>query len=228
VLPRIANFDDLDALAAEPDVDLVLLRPGAALPVCDLAILPGSKATIADLAALRAAGWDGDLLAHRRRGGRILGLCGGYQMLGESIADPDGIEGPPGAAAGLGLLAVATVLGGDKRVSAATGVDADGVGFTGYEIHLGTTTATGNGEVTPLLRLADGRADGAATPDGLVCGCYVHGLFVDDAQRAAWLRRLGGTPSPHRHAAAVEATLDALAAHLERHMDVPRLLALAR
>jgi adenosylcobyric acid synthase len=224
VLPWIANFDDLDPLAAEPDVDLILVRPGAALPVCDLVILPGSKATIADLAAFRAAGWDIDLRAHHRRGGRILGLCGGYQMLGQSVADPDGIEGPPGTVAGLGLLPVATVLGGDKRLVAVSGTSADGVGFTGYEMHVGTTV----GDAPPLLRMADGRADGAVSPDGLVAGCYVHGLFAHDAQRAAWLRRLGAVPAPRRHEAEIEATLDALAAHLEKHMDVARLLSLAR
>jgi adenosylcobyric acid synthase len=224
VLPWIANFDDLDPLAAEPDVDLILVRPGAALPVCDLVILPGSKATIADLAAFRAAGWDIDLRAHHRRGGRILGLCGGYQMLGQSVADPDGIEGQPGTVAGLGLLPVATVLGGDKRLVAVAGTSADGVGFTGYEMHVGTT----GGDAPPLLRMADGRADGAVSADGLVSGCYVHGLFAHDAQRAAWLRRLGAAPAPRRHEAEIEATLDALAAHLELHMDVERLLSLAR
>jgi adenosylcobyric acid synthase len=224
VLPWIANFDDLDPLAAEPDVDLILVRPGDALPVCDLVILPGSKATIADLAALRAAGWDIDLLAHHRRGGRILGLCGGYQMLGQTIADPDGIEGEAGTVAGVGLLPVATVLGGDKRLVAVSGTSTDGIGFTGYEMHVGTTT----GDAPPLLRMADGRPDGAVSADGLVAGCYVHGLFNADTQRAAWLRRLGATPAPRRHEAEIDATLDALAAHLERHMDVGRVLGLAR
>jgi adenosylcobyric acid synthase len=224
VLPRIANFDDLDPLAAEPDVDLVMVPPGDPLPVCDLVILPGSKATIADLAALREAGWDIDLHAHRRRGGFILGLCGGYQMLGERIADPDGIEGPPGEAEGLGMLPVSTVLGGDKRLVEARGVSADGVAFHGYEMHLGLTT----GVAPPMLRMADGGADGAVSADGRVSGCYVHGLFAADAQRAAWLRRLGATPAPRDHEASVEATLDALAAHLERHIDVDALLALAR
>jgi adenosylcobyric acid synthase len=224
VLPWIANFDDLDPLAAEPDVDLVLVRAGEALPCCDLVILPGSKATIADLAALRAAGWDIDLVAHHRRGGRILGLCGGYQMLGETIADPEGIEGAAGAVAGLGLLPVATVLGGDKRLVSVSGATADGVGFKGYEMHVGTTA----GDAPPMLRMTDGRTDGAVSPDGLVSGCYVHGLFADDAQRASWLRLLGAAPAPRRHDAEIEATLDALAAHLEQHMDVGRLLGLAR
>jgi adenosylcobyric acid synthase len=224
VLPWIANFDDLDPLAAEPDVDLVLVRAGEALPCCDLVILPGSKATIADLAALRAAGWDIDLVAHHRRGGRILGLCGGYQMLGRTIADPEGIEGAAGTVPGLGLLPVATVLGGDKRLVSVSGATADGAGFSGYEMHVGTTT----GDAPPMLRMADGRTDGAVSPDGLVRGCYVHGLFADEAQRTAWLRLLGAAPAPRRHEAEIDATLDALAAHLERHVDVGRLLGLAR
>ncbi len=227
VLPRIANFDDLDPLAAEPAVDLTLVRRGSALPVCDLVILTGSKATIADLAALRAEGWDIDLLAHRRRSGRVLGLCGGYQMLGRRIADPDGIEGLPGAADGLGLLDVATVLGGDKRVAEVRGILLpEGAPFRGYEIHLGTTT--GPDAERPLLRLDDGRPDGAVSADGLVAGCYVHGLFSDDRQRAAWLARLGVASSVPDHDAIVEATLDALAAHLETHLDVARLFSLAR
>jgi adenosylcobyric acid synthase len=224
VLPRIANFDDLDPLAAEPDIDLVMVPRGEPLPVCDLVILPGSKATIADLTALREAGWDIDLHAHRRRGGFILGLCGGYQMLGERIADPDGIEGPPGEAEGLRMLPVSTVLGGDKRLVAARGISADGVAFHGYEMHLGVTT----GAATPMLRLEDGGADGAVSADGRVSGCYIHGLFAADAQRAAWLRRLGANPAPRDHEASVDATLDALAAHLERHIDVDALLAMAR
>ncbi len=224
VLPCIANFDDLDPLAAEPGVDLALVQPGTPLPVCDLVILPGSKATLTDLAALRDEGWDIDLLAHRRRGGRILGLCGGYQMLGRSVADPAGIEGVPGTAPGLGLLPVETVLGGDKRLAAVSGTDADGVGFTGYEMHLGRTTGT----AAPLLHLADGRTEGAVSEDGLVAGCYVHGLFADDAQRATWLRRLGGAASGLAYEAEVEAVLDAFAAHLEAHVEVDRLLGLAR
>ena len=223
VLPWISNFDDLDPLAAEPGVDLHLVRRGTALPACDLVILPGSKATIADLAALRAEGWDIDLRAHHRRGGRILGLCGGYQMLGRSIADPDGVEGPPGNVPGLGLLPVDTVLGGDKRLLAVGG-DLGGVPFAGFEMHVGRTA----GDAPPLLRRADGSPDGAVSADGLVAGCYVHGLFSHDAQRAAWLHRLGADPAPRQHEAEVEAVLDRLAAHVEAHMDVAALLALAR
>ena len=223
VLPWISNFDDLDPLAAEPGVDLVLVQRGSALPVCDLVILPGSKATIADLAALRAERWDIDLLAHHRRGGRILGLCGGYQVLGRSVADPDGVEGPPGAVAGLGLLPVDTVLGGDKRLVAVRG-NIQGVAFTGFEMHVGRTVGDG----PALLRFDDGRSDGAVSADGLVAGCYVHGLFGHDLQRAAWLQRLGAAPGARNHEAEIDGVLDRLAEHLEAHLEVERLVALAR
>ena len=227
VLPRISNFDDLDPLKLEPDVDLRLVRAGEALPVCDLVILPGSKATIPDLAALRANGWDIDVLAHARRGGRVLGLCGGYQMLGGSVADPDGIEGPPGTVPGLGLLAVDTVLTGAKLLRPVAGTSAaDGAPFAGYEMHVGETD--GPDRARPLLRLADGTADGAVSADGLVAGCYVHGLFADDRQRGAWLRRLGGAPSDLGYEAEVDRVLDRLADHLGAHIDLDRLLGLAR
>jgi adenosylcobyric acid synthase len=228
VLPHIANFDDLDPLRLEPGVELVLLRHGAPLPVdADLVILPGSKATIADLAALRACGWDADIVAHSRRGGRVLGLCGGYQMLGRSIADPDGIEGPPGSADGLGLIEVTTELSGDKSLVAVKGrTIADDVAVAGYEMHIGRTT--GAGTQRPLLRLDDGRMDGAVSADGRVAGSYLHGFFAGDAQRAAWLARLGAPPSSLAYEGLVEQTLDALAAHLAEHLDIDKLLSLAR
>jgi adenosylcobyric acid synthase len=228
VLPHIANFDDLDPLRLESSVELVLLRHGAPLPVdTDLVILPGSKATIADLAALRACGWDADIVAHARRGGGVLGLCGGYQMLGRSISDPDGIEGPPGSADGLGLIDVATELSGDKSLVAVTGRSvADGVAVAGYEMHIGRTTGTGTAR--PLLQLEDGRFDGAVSADGRVAGCYLHGLFAGDAQRAAWLARLGAPGSSLAYEKLVEQTLDALAAHLAAHIDIDKMLKLAR
>jgi adenosylcobyric acid synthase len=228
VLPRIANFDDLDPLRLESGVELVLLRNGAPLPVdAELVILPGSKATIADLAALRACGWDADIIAHARRGGRVLGLCGGYQMLGRSITDPDGIEGPPGSATGLGLLDVTTQLSGDKSLVAVKGwTVADDIAVAGYEMHIGRTT--GSGTQRPLLRLDDGRLDGAVSADGRVAGSYLHGFFAGDAQRAAWLARLGAPASSLAYEALVEQTLDALAAHLAAHLAVDKLLSLAR
>ncbi len=227
LLPRIGNFDDLDPLAGEAEVDLVLLRPGDALPGdVDLVILPGSKATIADLAALRREGWDLDLLAHRRRGGRILGLCGGYQMLGNSIADPDGTEGPVCKVEGLGLLDVDTVLQGDKHLIEISGCSLpDAVPFKGYEMHIGRTEGVDCSR--PQLRLEGGRLDGAGSPDGLVTASYSHGLFADDRQRAAWLKRLGAAPSGYSHDQAVEETLDGLASHLEAHIDCEALFSLA-
>ena len=227
VLPRISNFDDLDPLKLESGVDLVLVRAGDPLPVCDLVVLPGSKATIADLAALRGNGWDIDILAHVRRGGRVLGLCGGYQMLGRRIADPDGIEGPPGAVVGLGLLDVETVLTGAKTLRAVTGrTVADDVPFAGYEMHVGATT--GPDRDRPMLRFADGAEDGAVSADGRASGAYAHGFFSDDRQRAAWLHRLGAAPSDLAYEAEIERVLDRLADHLERHIDLDDLLALAR
>jgi adenosylcobyric acid synthase len=225
LLPAIANFDDLDPLAQEPDVALTLLRPGSPLPAdCDLVILPGSKSTIADLLALRAAGWDIDILAHHRRGGRVLGLCGGYQMLGRTIADPDGVEGPPGSVAGLGLLAVDTILTGEKRLERVSGHLDDDVPFTGYEIHMGRTD--GPDTARPLLHLQGHRPDGATSACGRVRGTYVHGVFNNDAARAALLAQWGAH-STHSHDSAIEATLDALAAHLETHTDIDGMLRLA-
>jgi adenosylcobyric acid synthase len=227
ILPHIANFDDLDPLEAEPAVELLRVRPGAALPGdVDLVILPGSKATIADLAALRAAGFDIDIAAHRRRGGIVLGLCGGYQMLGRVIDDPTGIEGPVGAAQGLGLLEVATVLCGDKRLEPVRGETNDRAPFVGYEMHIGVTT--GDDCARPFARLADGLPEGAVSADGRVVGTHIHGLFANDRQRSAWLARLRAGPSAIAYDALVERTLDRLAAHIAAHVDLDRLLRLAR
>jgi adenosylcobyric acid synthase len=227
ILPHIANFDDLDPLEAEPAIELLRLRPGAALPGdVDLVILPGSKATIADLAALRAAGFDIDIAAHRRRGGVVLGLCGGYQMLGRTIDDPNGVEGPVGAVEGLGLLDIATVLCGDKRLEPVEGQTSDGVTFAGYEMHIGVTT--GDDCARPFARLADGSSEGAVSADGRIVGTYIHGLFADDRQRSAWLARLRAAPSAIAYDALVEQTLDRLGTHIAAHIDIERLLRLAR
>ena len=228
VLPRIANFDDLDPLRAEPGVSVVLVRPGTPIPAeAALVLLPGSKTTIDDLEAFRREGWDVDLRAHVRRGGRVLGLCGGYQMLGNSLADPHGIEGAPRTVPGLGLLDVDTVMTPEKRLAAVTGTSLpDAVPFSGYEMHIGATA--GPDAARPLLRLADGRLDGAVSADGRVAGTYVHGLFAQDAQRAAWLARLGTASDGAGYEAGVEAALDGLARHIAAHVDCDRLLALAR
>ncbi|HEY0524193.1 MAG TPA: cobyric acid synthase [Stellaceae bacterium] len=229
-LPRIANFDDLDPLAAEPGVDLTIVPPGRPLPDADLVILPGSKATIADLDAMRREGWDIDLLAHVRRGGRVLGLCAGYQMLGRRIADPDGIEGPAGGEApGLGLLDVETVMTGEKTLRETAGADlATGAPVRGYEMHVGETRGPG-GMTAPMLRLDDGREQGARTADGRIAGCYLHGIFAGDEFRRAFLARLGARADESlAWEQRVESTLDALAAHLEAHVDVPALLDIAQ
>ncbi len=227
MLPHIANFDDLDPLDAEPAVDLVRVRPGTAIPGdAALVVLPGSKATIADLAALREAGFDIDIAAHRRRGGMILGLCGGYQMLGRSIADPDGIEGPCRKADGLGLMDFETTVTGEKRLEPVSGATADGTPFSGYEMHMGVTQ--GADCARPFARLTDGSPDGAVSADGRVFATYIHGLFADDRQRAAWLARLAAGPSAVAYDQSIEQTLDALAAHLEAHVDLDRLMTLAR
>ena len=224
---RIANFDDLDPLGQEPEVELVFVRPGEALPGdADLVILPGSKSTIADLAFLRVQGWDIVLAAHLRRGGRVLGLCGGYQMLGRTVADPDGIEGPPGEVAGLGHLDVHTILAGPKVTEPARGLHlASGAEITGYEIHLGRTDGPDCGR--PLLRLADGRTDGATSAEGCVEGCYVHGLFAADAFRRAYLAGFGAA-STLAYEAGIERALDALADHVEAHLDLDAMLEIAR
>jgi len=227
VLPRIANFDDFDPLRAEPGVELVMVAPGLPLPRdAALVILPGSKATIGDLEFLRREGWDIDLLAHRRQGGRILGLCGGYQMLGRTITDRFGSEGQKETVSGLGLLQVDTVLEAGKRLAETTGIELlTGMPVRGYEMHLGNTT--GPGLDRPMLRLASG-VDGCVSHDGRVAGCYLHGLFASDLFRRAFLKALGADTGEVAYEQQIETTLDALADHLERTIDLPALLATAR
>jgi adenosylcobyric acid synthase len=226
-LPRISNFDDLDPLRAEPDVRVDLVEPGHPLPAdADLILLPGSKSTIGDLQALRTAGWDIDIKAHARRGGRVLGLCGGYQMLGTRLDDPDGTEGPAGAVDGLGLLQVETRLGGDKALIEVTGTDrASGRPVRGYEMHIGRTH--GADCARPMLDLA-GRPDGAISADGRVMGTYVHGIFASDEFRHAFLNTLRAREaSGIAYEALVDEVLDELADHLARHLDTRRILDLA-
>jgi adenosylcobyric acid synthase len=232
-LPRIANFDDLDPLAAEPDVALEVRPLAKPLPAdTDVVLLPGSKATLSDLDSLRRAGWDIDIRAHARRGGHVAGLCGGYQMLGRTIADPAGFEGKTGTAPGLGLLAVDTVLEPHKILRAVHARDdRSGAAVSGYEIHLGRTT--GPDCARPWLML-DGRAEGAANADGRVEGCYIHGLFASDAFRHAWLNRVraarGLSPieTATHYDATVDAVLDRLADHVAASVDLDRVLEIAR
>lgn len=225
-LGRIANFDDLDPLSAEPGISVDIVEPGRPLPGdAALVIVPGSKSTVADLAAFRDNGWDIDLAAHVRRGGRVLGICGGYQMLGTAIEDPAGLEGAPGSVAGLGLLDVVTRLEPEKQLAlTAATYRPTGDSVEGYEIHLGQTE--GPDRARGWLEIGD-RTDGAASADGRVMGTYLHGLFASDRFRRAFLAGLGAPVSELGYEDGVDAVLDALAAHLETHMDLDALLALA-
>jgi len=225
-LPRIANFDDLDPLMAEPGVTVDLVPQGRALPGdATVILLPGSKSTIADLAALRAEGWDIDIAAHLRRGGHVIGLCGGYQMLGTWIEDPEGIEGPAGRTAGLGFLDVATTMRPGKRVTRAQGrYGATGAALTGYEIHIGETRGP---DCARGWIETEGGSEGAASADGRVTGCYWHGLFASDGFRADWLARIGGQGAGLHYEAGVDAALDGLARHVAAHLDLDALLAMA-
>ena len=226
-LSRIANFDDLDPLMQEPGVRLTMLGPGRAIPGdADLVILPGTKSTRGDLAFLRAQGWDVDLAAHHRRGGHILGICGGYQMLGRVVADPEGIEGPAGETPGLGFLDIETVMTPAKRLTEVDAVHAaSGAGFHGYEIHIGVSD--GPDRARPFAYIAD-TPEGAVSADGQVQGSYLHGMFRDDGFRAAWLGQFDVAASDAAYGESVEQTLDALADHMEAHLDVSGLLGLAR
>jgi adenosylcobyric acid synthase len=225
-LSRIANFDDLDPLKLEPGVTVEMIEPGRRLPMdADLILIPGSKSTIGDLAFLRAQGWDADVLSHVERGKPVLGICGGYQMLGAVIKDPDGIEGPAGQVQGLGLLQVETMMTPKKRLAEVWGSDlASGAELTGYEIHIGHTQ--GPDCLRSWLEI-EGRKEGAMSADGLVKGCYVHGIFSSDEFRRAFLQQLGAKSSDLVFDDVIDQTLDALADHLEAHMDIELIWSLA-
>jgi len=225
ILPRISNFDDLDPFKIEPDIDLVMVPPGRPIPAeTSLVILPGSKATVADVQAMRAQGWDIDILAHHRRGGAVLGICGGYQILGRRIADPHGIEGPAGTIEGLGLLDIETILSGDKTLQQVAG-RALGAPFTGYEMHMGQSAGPDCGR--PFAHLDEERPDGASSPDGRVLGTYVHGLFGSTVFRKAFLNRWNLSSSEQDYGASVNAALDDIAMQLEAHVDITSLIDLA-
>ncbi|MER8572526.1 cobyric acid synthase [Mesorhizobium sp. M1338] len=227
MLGRIANFDDLDPLKAEPRVEVVFVPPGRPLPAdAGLVVIPGSKSTIGDLLKFRENGWDRDLLAHRKRGGHVVGICGGFQMLGRTVRDPDGIEGSVTEAEGLSLLDIETVMEPEKTVR---NVSARSVQFDlpleGYEIHLGRTT--GSDTLRPSA-VINGIEDGAVSADGKVMGTYMHGLFGADAFRGKFLESLGIKGGGIDYRAEVERALDEVAAELETHLDCDAIFALAR
>jgi adenosylcobyric acid synthase len=223
-LPRIANFDDLDPLKAEPDVSVEIIEAGCIIPVdADIVLLPGSKATCSDLVFLKDQGWDIDIKAHNRRGGSVIGLCGGYQMLGLSVGDPDGIEGFSSHIGGLGLLNITTIIKGAKSLVKVTGRDAQsGITVSGFEMHIGQTTGPDTHQ--PWLILEQGRPDGARSKDGRVLGSYVHGIFAEDAFRAAFLKDFrDGTSRSIAYDQKIEQTLDQLADHLYQHVSTNAL-----
>ncbi|MEM8987523.1 MAG: cobyric acid synthase [Pseudomonadota bacterium] len=225
MLSRIANFDDADPLKLEPNVDFQWIPPGKPIPRdADIVILFGTKSTLGDLAFLRAQGWDHDILAHARTGGRVLGLCGGYQMLGRRIADPDGADGAPGEAAGLGLLDVETIMYTDKRVAPIKAVCAlTGDPINGYEIHTGRTIGP---DATRPFVLIGNAPDGARSADGRIEGAYVHGVFANDGFRRAWLASAGAEAATAMdYGAEVERALDALADGVEAAVDIDALFA---
>nr|MBP8133798.1 cobyric acid synthase [Zoogloea sp.] len=191
VYPRISNHTDLDALRLHPQVDFSWVGPGQAIPPADLIVLPGSKAVQADLAWLRKQGWDDAIRRHLRYGGKIVAICGGYQMLGTQLHDPLGLEGAPGSIDGLGLLDLETVLEAEKQLHNITGTLAlpGHAPVSGYEIHMGITR--GPALEHPSTLLADGRPDGALSDDGQILGSYLHGLFDHPDALAALLAWAG-------------------------------------
>lgn len=219
VLPRISNHTDFDPLRLHPQVDLHFVGPGQAIPSADLIILPGSKSVRSDLAYLRANGWDTAISRHLRYGGKVLGICGGLQMLGEHVHDPLGLEGAPGSSAGLGLLAFETQLEADKQLRNVRGrLALEDAEVIGYEIHAGVTT--GPALENAAVRLEDGRCDGAQSADGQVFGTYLHGLFESPAASSALLRWAGlsdvQTVDYHELR---ERDIERLADLVEKHLD---------
>ncbi|RFU46263.1 cobyric acid synthase [Paraburkholderia sp. DHOC27] len=231
VLPHISNHTDFDPLRSHPQVDFHYVRSGTPPPAADLIILPGSKNVQGDLAFLRAQGWEGVLQRHLRYGGKVMGICGGMQMLGREVADPHGVEGVPGSVAGFGWLDFATTLTREKTLKNVRGRLAWGdAEVAGYEIHMGETA--GAALATPALQLATEageRPDGARSADGQLLATYVHGLFDTPAACAALLAWAGlREAEPVDYPALREASLDRLADTLAEHLDLPRLLGAIR
>jgi adenosylcobyric acid synthase len=227
-LPRISNHTDFDPLRLHPQVDLRFIGAGEPIPGADLIILPGSKNTRADLDWLRAQGWEAAIRRHLRYGGKLIGICGGFQMLGRAIRDPQGVDGAPGESTGLGLLEMETTMAGEKRLARVRGRLAIGGGeaeIEGYEIHMGRSR--GPALAREAVRLEDGNPDGALSEDGQILGTYLHGLFDRPEACAALLEWAGLAAVQHFDYRAVrEAGIERLADAVERHLDTARLLAL--
>ena len=226
VLPRISNHTDFDPLRLHPQVDLCFIGPGQSVPSADLIILPGSKSVRADLAWLRAQGWEPAIQRHLRYGGKVLGICGGLQMLGDAIADPLGLEGPAGQSDGLGLLRFSTTLAAHKQLRNVRGrLAIDGADITGYEIHAGISD--GPALERAAVRLEEGRGDGAISEDGQVLGTYLHGLFESPAACESLLRWAGLEKAQRvDYQALRERDIERLADLVDKHLDASQLLAL--
>ena len=223
VLPRISNHTDFDPLRLHPQVDLQFIGPGQAIPAADLIILPGSKSVRGDLAYLRSNGWDRAIARHLRYGGKVLGICGGLQMLGEQVHDPLGLEGAAGSSPGLGLLAFETVLEEEKQLRNVSGrLSLENAAVSGYEIHAGVTR--GPALELAAVQLDDGRSDGACSADGQILGTYLHGLFETPAACSALLRWAGleAVQEVDYHALR-ERDIERLADLVEHHLDTAAL-----
>ena len=223
----MANFDDLDPISQEPNIDLVMLSAGNAIPGdAGLVIIPGTKSTIEDLKFIRQQKWDLDLAGHINRGGYVLGICGGYQILGNTISDPDGIEGSAGSTDGLGYLDVQTIMTANKKVTPTLAVHlASGTQINGYEIHIGDTT--GNDCAKPFATSND-TPDGAISFSGQVMGTYLHGLFSNNSFRQFFLKNIGAKPSNLDYEQEIENILDELAEHIEKNIDIDTFISIAR
>jgi adenosylcobyric acid synthase len=224
VLPRISNFDDFDPLIADPAVNVHMIKPDNPLPAgMDLIILPGSKATLSDMQFIKDTGWDIDIHAHVRQGGSVIGICGGYQMMGNNLFDPDGLEGPVREVKGLGFLDFDTTLTAQKKLLEETGSETlSGAKISGYHMHLGVSN--GPALERPFLQLASG-PDGVLSKDSRLMGCYLHGLFANETFRLNLLKRFSsGVQLLAGFETQVETTLDALAQHLEQYFDLDQLL----
>ncbi|MFI8373291.1 cobyric acid synthase [Pseudomonas helleri] len=223
VLPRISNHTDFDPLRLHPQVNLQFVGPGQPIPPADLIILPGSKSVRSDLAYLRANGWETAIRRHLRYGGKVVGICGGLQMLGEQVHDPLGLEGPAGSSDGLGLLAFSTELAAEKQLRNVRGhLTLENAAVSGYEIHAGVTT--GAALERPAVHLQDGRCDGAQSADGQVLGTYLHGLFESPAACSALLRWAGlqDVQAVDYHGLR-ERDIERLADLVENHLDTAYL-----
>jgi adenosylcobyric acid synthase len=225
VLPRISNHTDFDALRTHPQIDLRFVGPGEAPPAADVVILPGTKSVRADLAWLRAQGWEHYLHRHLRYGGKLIGICGGFQMLGRCISDPEGLEGAAGDSAGFGWLEFDTALHAGKQLRNVSGtLQIEAARIFGYEIHAGISH--GPALRHPMVLLDGGRGDGALSADGQIMGTYLHGLFDGVAACTALLRWMGVIdPEPLDYAAIRERAIDRVADAAEAHLDLTRLLA---